>query len=232
VEEVVGIDGSGFGSLVPLAAAEVVEPLVRGLVFGLAAGLAPGPLVALVIAQTVRHGLRDGIRVAAAPLVTDLPIVVGALLVVGSVGAGPILGAIALAGAGFVTLLAVETWRAAPVGPDAAAGEAPRSWRRGIAVNLLSPHPYLFWLTVGAPALLAAAAVGPVPAVGFLAGFYGALVGSKAAIAAVAARAGRRVGGPRYALVMRVIAAILVVFAAGLLFDGLRLVGALGRAAA
>mgnify|MGYP006276462519 CR=1 FL=1 len=228
--EVVGIDGSGLGSLIPLAAAEVLEPLARGLVFGLAAGLSPGPLVALVIAQTVRHGLRDGLRVAAAPLVTDLPIVAAALLLVGSIGTGPLLGLIALAGAGFVALLAVETWRAAPVGPEAAAEEAPRSWRRGIVVNLLSPHPYLFWLTVGAPALLAAAAVGPAPAAAFVVGFYGALVASKAGLALVAARAGRRVGGRRYALVMRVIAAILVAFAVGLLLDGLDIVGVLERA--
>lgn len=221
----VGIGSTGIAPL------ELVEPLARGLVFGLAAGLAPGPLVALVIAQTVRHGLRDGLRVAAAPLVTDLPIVAAALLLVGSVGTGPILGVIALAGAGFVALLAVETWRAAPAGPESAAVEAPRSWRRGIVVNLLSPHPYLFWLTVGAPALLAAAAVGPAPAVAFVVGFYGALVGSKAGVASVAARAGRRVGGRGYALVMRVIAAILGAFAAGLLLDGLGLVGVIGRAA-
>ena len=49
-----------------------------GVVFGLAAGLMPGPLLALVIQQTLRHGPGEGIKVAAAPLLTDLPIVAAA----------------------------------------------------------------------------------------------------------------------------------------------------------
>ena len=46
-----------------------------GLVYGLSAGFSPGPLMALVISQTLKHGIREGAKVAVAPLITDLPII-------------------------------------------------------------------------------------------------------------------------------------------------------------
>ena len=52
-----------------------------GLVYGLSAGFSPGPLMALVISQTLKHGIREGAKVAMAPLITDLPIILVSLLV-------------------------------------------------------------------------------------------------------------------------------------------------------
>jgi threonine/homoserine/homoserine lactone efflux protein len=63
---------------------------------------------------------------------------------------------------------------------------------RGVLVNALNPHPWLFWCGVGGPLLLEAWRAAPPTALGFLTGFYLMIVGSKAAIAALAAR-GRRV---------------------------------------
>jgi len=53
--------------------------LLTGAALGLSAGLSPGPLLALVIVQTLTYSVREGVKVAAAPLVTDLPIVLAAL---------------------------------------------------------------------------------------------------------------------------------------------------------
>ena len=130
----------------------------------------------MVISQTLRHGPGQGIRVAMAPLVTDLPIVVLCVVLVGAMAgsSGP-LAVISLAGAAFVAWLAWETWLAEPPGDVApgAAPPAPRSWTRGAAVNALSPHPWLFWIAVGAPTLLASYATGGLPAAGaFVVGFY------------------------------------------------------------
>jgi threonine/homoserine/homoserine lactone efflux protein len=189
-----------------------------GLLLGVSAGLSPGPLLALVLSQTLRHGLGQGIRVALAPLLTDLPIVAGSVLLVGAApSGGPLPGLIALAGAGFVAYLAVDTWRTEPAGEGLVAA-APRSWTRGVTVNLLSPHPYLFWLAVGAPTLLGAAASDGVGGgAGFLLGFYGGLVGSKVAVAVGVARARGVVTGRGYRLVMRGLAVLLALFALGLL---------------
>ena len=206
----------------------MVEALGAGILFGLSAGLAPGPLFALVIAQTLRFGAGQGVRVALAPLLTDLPIVVGSVLLVGSAGVlGWLPAVISLAGAVFVASLALDTWRASPV-VEAAEAEAPRSWARGFMVNLLSPHPYLFWLLVGAPTLVGAfAADGWMGAAAFVAGFYSCLVGSKVLLALLTARAGRLVAGRGWRLVMRTLALLLAVFAAGLLREAvLALLGA------
>ena len=74
-----------------------------GLLVGLASGLAPGPLLALVIAQTLRHNVGEGLKVTLAPLLTDLPIIVGALFLLQRVAAvSMLLGALALVGGGYV----------------------------------------------------------------------------------------------------------------------------------
>ena len=199
-----------------------------GAVLGLAAGLSPGPLLALVLAQSIRFGTREGLKVAAAPLLTDLPIVVlaTALVAVAAGTAGWILGAISLAGAVFVAYLGIESIRTTGVQagrPD----EAPRSWARGALVNALSPHPYLFWVAVGAPTLIQAWEEGPLAAAAFLAGFYACLVGSKMLLAVIAGRSGGRLRGGAYRAVMVVLGALLLLFAVRLAVEGLRLLGAL-----
>ena len=56
--------------------------LWSGLILGLAAGVSPGPLLTLIVQQTVRHGVREGVKVAAVPLITDVPIVAATVVVV------------------------------------------------------------------------------------------------------------------------------------------------------
>jgi len=206
----------------------VLEYLGSGMVLGLAAGLAPGPLLALVLAQSIRYGTREGLKVAAAPLITDVPIVILSVALVGAAASAAtgLLGAISLAGAIFVAYLGIESLRTTGVEagrPD----EAPRSWARGATVNALSPHPYLFWITVGAPILLLAWEEGPLAAAAFLAGFYACLVGAKMVLAVVAGRSGGRLRGGAYRAVMAVLGGLLLLFAFRLGIEGLRLLGVL-----
>jgi len=206
----------------------VLELLATGMVLGLAAGFAPGPLLALILAQSIRFGTREGLKVAAAPLLTDLPIVAAAtaLVVAAATTADALLGAISLAGAVFVAYLGVESIRTTGV-EAGRPEEAPRSWARGALVNVLSPHPYLFWITVGAPTLIRAWREGPLAAAAFLAGFYACLVGAKMLVAVVAGRSGGRLRGGAYRAVMVVLGALLLVFAVRLVIEGLRLLGVL-----
>ncbi|MCU0483408.1 MAG: LysE family transporter [Chloroflexi bacterium] len=202
------------------------EYLATGILLGLAAGFAPGPLMALVLAQAVRFGTREGLKVAIAPLITDIPIVALATALVGlAAGAvGGLLGAISLAGAVFVAWLGVESVRTTGVEagrPD----EAPRSWSRGALVNALSPHPYLFWVTVGAPVLIRAWGESAIAAAAFLAGFYACLVGAKMLLAVIGGASGGRLRGGAYRAVMVVLGALLLLFAARLAWEGLRLLG-------
>ena len=62
-----------------------MEDLVVALTLGLAAGVSPGPLLALVVSATLERGFGAGLRVASAPLVTDLPIILACVSVLRSV---------------------------------------------------------------------------------------------------------------------------------------------------
>ena len=130
--------------------------LLTGVVLGLSAGLAPGPLLTLVIAETLRLGIRAGLSVAMAPLLTDLPIILGSLFILAKLSNfNLVLALVALAGAVFVAYLGIDLLRLKPVAEPVAARH-PQSLKRGVVTNLLNPHPYLFWLAVGAPTVLKA----------------------------------------------------------------------------
>lgn len=80
--------------------------LSYGAMLGLSAGVAPGPLLAMVIAQTLQHNTREGIRVAAAPVLTDLPIIpVGILLFSSLPEPDFVLGIMSFVGSAFVMYL-------------------------------------------------------------------------------------------------------------------------------
>ena len=199
----------------------MLSALVSGAILGLSCGLAPGPLLALVLSQTLRHGAREGCRVALVPLVTDAPIILVALaLAAWAAELRGALGVLSLAGGAFVMYLAVDAWRAAPI--DASGADAsPRSWTKGILTNLLSPHPWLFWLTTGAATLAGAVGDGWWAPVGFLASFYVLLVGSKVVIAILAGRSRGLLRGRGYRIVLRALGLLLAAFAALLVRKGL-----------
>ena len=201
----------------------MITALASGAFLGLSCGLAPGPLLALVVAQTLRHGPREGCKIALTPLVTDAPIIVVALVVAAKLAElRPLLGIVSFAGGAFVLYLAWDSFR--PVRPGAEApAERPRSWFKGIFTNLLSPHPWLFWLTVGAAILAKAIAQSWLVAVAFLFGFYLLLVGSKVLVALMAGRSRDLLAGRPYRVVMRVLVVLLGVFALLLFREGLKL---------
>jgi threonine/homoserine/homoserine lactone efflux protein len=167
-----------------------VRYALLGLGLGLGAGLSPGPLLALVITTTLARGFLAGVRVACAPLVTDAVIIAAALALVHALPARA-TGVLGLVGGLFVVYLGVESLREKPALVEAEPSPA-TELRRGALVNLLSPHPWLFWIAVGGPVLVSAWADGPAQAVAFLVAFFALLVGTKVAIAgAVAGGRGR-----------------------------------------
>jgi threonine/homoserine/homoserine lactone efflux protein len=196
---------------------------------GLSAGLAPGPLLALLLTQTLQHGPREGCKVALAPLITDLPIIVLALLLA---SAAPqfeaALGLLSLAGGAFVLWLAVANWRTPRFDATPAIASA-RSWRKGILVNLLNPHPWLFWFTVGAAMLTRAVADSWLAAALFLASFYTFLVGAKVVLAVLAGRSRAFLTGRLYQWALRLLGVLMAVFAVLLLQDGLKHLGRWAR---
>lgn len=82
-----------------------------------------------------------------------------------------------------------------------------------MVVNALNPHPYLFWLAVGAPTVVKAWHTMPVAAVLSLLGFYGSLTGVKVVVADGAARSRTLLKGKPYVYFLRGLGALLLVFA-------------------
>jgi threonine/homoserine/homoserine lactone efflux protein len=196
-----------------------------GVILGLSAGFSPGPLLALVIAQTLKHGVREGIKVALAPLITDLPIIlICSFLLSQFIRSQVALGGVSLVGGVFVSCLALDSFRAGPLFmevPD----RPPQSLGRGVLVNFLSPHPYLFWMSVGAPMMVKAWNQSPSASVAFIAGFYVCLVGAKVFLAVLSGKCRQRLTERAHRSLLRILGLLLLVFA-GLLFqDGFQLLG-------
>lgn len=168
-----------------------MQYVVLGLSLGLGAGLAPGPLLALVVTTALSRGFWPAVRVSLVPLVSDTVIVLLSVFVVRSLPERA-TGVLGVVGGLFVVWLGIEALREKPAEVEAAPDGAHVAFGKGVLVNLLSPHPWLFWLAVGGPILVAAWAVGPTAAVGFLGAFYLVLVGSKVVVSAVVAGSRRR----------------------------------------
>lgn len=202
-----------------------LELLGVGVILGLSAGIAPGPLFALLVVETVRHGSPAGLRVAIVPLITDPPIILVTLLLLGSLReTGPLLGLVSLAGAALLLHMGIGHLRSHGL-PEAAGAAPAGALRRAIAVNLLSPHPYLFWLSVGGAYLAKAMPIGASAAVLFLAGFYACLVGVKLVLALLIGRSRALLGGRAWVVLLRLTGALLCALGIGLLLDGIVLFG-------
>lgn len=205
---------------------ETLTFLAAGCIFGLAGGFSPGPTTTVVVSQTLRFGVLDGIKVAIAPALTDAPIILVAVLLVGQLARfEPVLGVISLLGAAFLLYLAYESFRVRGIEIDETQVE-PRSISKGFIANLLNPHPYLFWFVIGAPKLIEAAEIGWMTAAAFLAGMYICLVGAKILVAYLVGRSRAFLRSRGYVYINRFLGLMLAGFAVLFLRDGLRFLGA------
>ena len=196
--------------------------LLSGILLGLSSGLSPGPLLTLVVSETLRHGARAGIGVALAPLLTDLPIILAAVLLLRPLTDQTVpLALINLGGGLYLAWLGIQgvRFRGAELEPSDPAG----SLRRGVIANFLNPSPYLFWLAVGAPTVLAAWREGWPAAAVFIVAFYALLVGSKVLLALALGRARHLLRSGGYILLMRGLGLLLLVYALLFLYESWRL---------
>jgi len=198
------------------------EP-ISGIILGFTAGVAPGPLLALVISQVLSYGIREGVKVALAPLITDIPIIM-ATFVIGAQFSGdsPVLALLSLSGAVYICWLAWESLTIKPVEQSDQA-RLPHSFKKGIMANFLNPHPYLFWITVGTPLLIKSWAIKPTDTVLWLIGFYGMLVGSKIVLSILVGHWRKLLQGKVYLWINRCLGIVLLFFAVTLARDGFAL---------
>jgi len=194
-----------------------------GTVLGLSAGFAPGPLLTLLISETLQHDIKSGVKVALAPIITDLPIIILTLFVLSKLSNfHNILGVISIAGGFFILSMGYESL--CTKGIELSIREAePKSLTKGVLANALNPHPYLFWFSVGAPTMTKAMSVNIIAPLTFIISFYTFLVGSKILLAILIGKSKSFLSGKVYVYTMRFLGVILGVLAFVLFYDGLKL---------
>jgi threonine/homoserine/homoserine lactone efflux protein len=191
-----------------------------GMLLGLSAGFAPGPLLTLVISETLQHNTRAGVKVALAPIITDLPIIALCIFVLGQLShLNSVLAVISFMGGIVVLVMGLQSLKSNGAVIDISEVK-PRSLLKGVTVNILSPHPYLFWLSVGAPIMFKAFDLSLAAAVVFVSVFYLFLVGSKLGLAVLTGRSRSFLSGRVYLLIMKVLGGLLIVFSFYLFRDG------------
>ncbi|MFP4037157.1 MAG: LysE family translocator [Desulfobacteraceae bacterium] len=205
----------------------MMEFLFMGVVLGFYAGIAPGPLLTFTISETLQYDVRSGMRVALAPIATDAPIIAIAVFVLSRVPAfHTVLGVMSLMGGIFVFYLGWESMRTRGVDLEIEKSKS-RSFIKGVVVNALNPHPYLFWFSVGAPIILKAVDRHRLAPLAFVGSFYLLLLGSKMSLVVLVGRFKSFLSGKIYLYTMRFLGIVLWALALVLFRDGLRLLEAL-----
>ncbi|RPJ16112.1 MAG: LysE family translocator [Desulfobacteraceae bacterium] len=201
----------------------MIHFLTIGTVLGLSAGFAPGPLLTLVISETLQHDIKSGVKVALAPIITDLPIIILTLLILSKLSNfHNILGIISLAGGLFILFMGYKNLRTKRVEINFNEIKS-KSFAKGVLANALSPHPYLFWFSVGAPTMTKAMSQDIGAPTAFIISFYFFLVGSKIMLAILIGKSKFLLSGRAYIFTMRFLGLVLCVLAIVLFHDGLNL---------
>ena len=201
----------------------MINILTVGTILGLSAGFSPGPLLTLVISETLQHDIKSGVKVAVAPIITDIPIVILTLFILAKLSNfHNILGIISLIGGFVVLFMGYESIRTKGVQLNFQE-KNPKSLTKGILVNILNPHPYLFWLRDGAPIMTKAMNQSVFLALAFFCNFMALLVGSKILLAILVGKSKSFLVGNVYIYTMRFLGVVLCVFAFVLFRDGLKL---------
>jgi threonine/homoserine/homoserine lactone efflux protein len=201
----------------------MIELLIAGITLGLYAGFSPGPLLVLVISQALKHGYKEGVRVAFAPIISDIPIIIICLLFLSLIsGYTSLLGVISIIGGLYLLYLAYESFKTKGLTGDLTL-KKPKSLTKGVTLNLLNPAPYLFWITIGGPIIIPAYMQNALSPLWFIIGFYALLVGSKIALAYATGKSRDFLTGKTYIYIMRILGVVLMIFALYFINQGVQL---------
>ena len=165
--------------------------LLQGAALGITAAATPGPFQAFLINQTLVGGWRHSLPLAFAPLISDPPIVLAAVLLLNQIPDN-FKQLISLAGGAFVLYLAWGLWQEwkkskqttnhSPEKSDSFGADEFKktpilnTMGKGAMMNLLSPGPYLFWALVSGPILLSGWQQSATKGSAFLISFYGTMI--------------------------------------------------------
>ena len=152
--------------------------LILGATFAFAAAVQPGPFQTYLVTETMSRGWRRTLPASFAPLISDAPIIMIALLVLSRIPEG-MVRIIHFAGALFLFYLsygAFRTWRSFDPDRTPAATSGHQTLFKAAAVNFLNPNPWLGWSLVMGPLFLEGYREAPGHGVALIAGFYVTMV--------------------------------------------------------
>jgi threonine/homoserine/homoserine lactone efflux protein len=208
---------------------------IKGFTLALTAVSIPGPPQAYLVSVALQAGWRRALWVAIAPLISDIPIIIGVLLVLNQMAAivPSLIQIIQVIGGLLLLYIAWTSWKlvrsgvmfgAAPEGEKPIVLEPRQIVTQAVLVNLFSPGPYLFWTTVNGPLLLGGLQQSIFHGLAFLVGFYGTFFTGFALIGYVFAKVGQV--NPRVTRIIMYVAVLLIVlFALQSIASGLGLLG-------
>lgn len=194
-----------------------------GASLAFAAAVQPGPLQAYLFSRVTSIGWKKTLPAALAPVVSDGPIAVAALLALGRLTPAMQSG-LRTAGGLLLLYLAWNTYRQRKnSGRNSAkrGGKTPRTLFEAVMVNLLNPNPYLGWALILGPAAVSAWREAPGLGVAVVAAFYATMVVMLAVL--IFLFGGARLLGPGLQRALNVVSvAILAVLGIYQLFLGIR----------
>ncbi|MBK7141462.1 MAG: LysE family transporter [bacterium] len=156
--------------------------MITNILFGsglaFSAAIQPGPLQAFLFSKVASVGWRRTLPAALAPVLSDGPIAVVMLLVLGQLS---VTMQVILRAAGGLLLLyfayrSFMQWRAGEVVESSATDKLPRTLFEATLVNLLNPNPYIGWGLILGPAVVAAWREAPSEGVALVGAFYATMV--------------------------------------------------------
>jgi len=182
--------------------------LIQGISYGFAAAVQPGPFQTYIISQTLMRGWRKTLPAAAAPLISDGPIILLALVILSQIPEW-FQRMLYVASGLFILYL---SWNAfiARRKIDERTVLTSLSIKQGVLraamMNALSPGPYIYWGLVTGPILLIGWRESPMKGLGFLISFYATIVLSLAGIITLFGTA--RLLGPKVNRMLVLVSAI------------------------
>ena len=200
------------------------ETIITVVSLSLIAAITPGPLLTLIISETLSYGKANGVKIALAPLMTDLPIMLVSVFFLSKLAQlNELLGIISLAGAAYLAYLAYGNITTKQV--NLKSKTEARSLSKGIIANFLNPNPYIFYFSILGPLSVKAMSLNFLYGPLFLAIFLGLFVAILILIALSVHRAKRLFSSQRYVYVIRVLGLVLLFFAVSFVWESLQLFG-------
>ena len=163
------------------------------MTLGFVAAVQPGPYQTFLISRTLQHGWRNTLPAVFAPLLSDIPAISLALLMLTSL---PLWmeNALYFVGGFFVFFLAYGVFRSFRnyTFNRAALLESKRqSFLRAVTLNLLNPNPYFYWSLVSGPLLLRGWREAAAHGIAMVSSFYATMLLTCAGIILLFAGVGR-----------------------------------------